>query len=726
MILDLAILIVTIGINVFLGFLILIKNGKPIINKVFVCFILAISFWVLANYFADHAQSNQQAWFWSQMSWASAGLLLLAGSIFVHFFPFKDARSIKIKFFILSLITAGFCFFVLTNFFRLFIKETILGSQGIENIVYGPLFICGMLYFSAFVVFILIKFCRKYRKVSGFEKLQGKYFLLGWLGFLSIGIIFSLILPFFTNNALWSKFSPMASIILIGATTYAIVRHRLMDIRLFIQKTILYTMTFGFFLAIYFSLIYFLNKFLIIIASAPTVSSIISAALMLIFFPKFKLYFQKKTDGFFYRFPYDANRVLKEINEKCGRQSDFDNFFSCFITIIESNLKINKILLVVLQNDKNLYLIKNHNFSHKIIELLKSTACPDKIYEYFNCHKRAILTEEHNTKLEFIMNKLGWNQQAELIIKCGIKFILPIYRKGQLSAFFFFGPKLSQENYYPQDLQLFENLVDTLSLLFENIFLYNDLKKALIGMEDKVNQRTKELQELNANQSRFMADISHELQTPLAILKGNLSLLNQQKMSPAETRKYYLQMERSIDRLSHLIKDLIFLSKADAGKINIQKEYFNLSDLVQKAFDDSLILSEDKGIILNAEIEKNLWLLGDQSLIQSLLFNLISNALKFTEQNKEVKIKLLKNTDSANLIIEDQGIGIASENLPHIFSRFYRIEPQDKRKGTGLGLSICKWIVLAHNGKIDINSQLGKGTTINVNLPCEFEFKNEH
>lgn len=718
--LDLFIISITIGVNLALAILISIKNGKPLANKIFVLFIFSIIIWCVTNYLADHSFNNEQALFWSKIVWVATPLGLFFALSFVFYFPFVEKSRLKIKIIISGLVSVLFAIFSLTDFFSLFIKEVYLGKEGIENIVYGHWFVLGFLYFVLVIFYIFSKFFIKYRKTTGFEKLQSKYFILGWIMFLFFAILFGLILPFITQNPLWSRFSPSFSIIFIGATTYAILRHRLMDIRLFIQKTILYALTFGFFLVIYLSLIFVFNKILDLIDLAPTIGSIISAVLVISLYPRFRLYFQKKTDSFFYRYPYDANRVLKEINEKCNSQIDFAVFFECFIAIIEKELKINKVLLVVLDRDEVEILIKNHNFNRKLVDCLKAVKCPSEIYEYFNHYKHpTVVHDKYSILEEMILKDADISMCSVFVKKAGVHLILPVYCKNQLVAFLFFGPKLSQEAYYPQDLQLFETLIDTLSLTFRNIFLYTDLKRSLFCLEEKVNNRTKELKELNENQSRFMADISHELQTPLAVLKGNLSLINQQKMTLLESQKAFLSMERSVDRLSHLIKDLVFLAKADVGKIEVNKENFSLSDLVWKVFEDSLILAEDKRIRLKAEIEKDILLFGDQEMIKSLLFNLISNAFKYAASGKEVKIKLFKEDETACLQVVDRGIGIAQENLPHIFSRFYRIENGYLEQGTGLGLAICKWIVQAHYGKIGVKSELNRGTTFKVILPLK-------
>ncbi len=716
--LDLIILTITFGINFALAVLILVKNRKSVANKIFIIFIFSVLVWIVANFIVDHAKDSNQALFWSQISWIMAALALYLLFIFSLFFPFKDQIRIKFKIIIPFILTLIFSIFCLSDLYKKFILyDIIVGEFGVEEYIFGPFFIYGSLFFILMGMATIVKIFSKYRKVRGVEKMQIRYFLLGLFLLLFFSLSFSLPLPFLFNNSFLAKLSPFFSVIFVAFTTYAIVRHRLMDIRLFIQKTILYAMTFGLFLVIYLSLIFVFDQVFALFDLAPTFSSIISAVLIIAIYPRFKLYFQKKTDKFFYRYPYDSNKVLKEINEKCSRQIDFDNFFDYFSSIIENKLKINKILLVILQKDKNPFLVKNHNFSRKLVDFFKKVKCPTKIYEYFNQYNHIILIRDKQPVLQDILKDKELLQRQKLFEKSGVNLILPVYCNGQLTAFFFFGHKLSQEDLYPQDLQLFENLIDTLNLIFENIFLYNDLKKSLFSMEEKINQRTKELRELNKNQSRFMADISHELQTPLAVLKGNLSLINNKKLDEQESKKVFVRLERSVDRLSNLIKDLIFLSKADVGQIKINKEYFDFSDLVKEMAEDSAILAEDKEIKMQLKIEKGIYFMGDKEKLQGLLFNLISNALKYTPVGKEIKIELYKKNDTICLLVADQGIGIARKDLPYIFSRFYRIEYQVKEKGTGLGLAICKWIVHVHGGKIGVKSELGKGTSFKIILP---------
>ncbi|MCX6745795.1 MAG: HAMP domain-containing sensor histidine kinase, partial [Candidatus Parcubacteria bacterium] len=193
------------------------------------------------------------------------------------------------------------------------------------------------------------------------------------------------------------------------------------------------------------------------------------------------------------------------------------------------------------------------------------------------------------------------------------------------------------------------------------------------------------------------------------------------RLDEFETAKSFVRMDRSVDRLSNLIKDLIFLSRADVGKVELKKVNINLSELALNIYDDSLILVEDKGVRFIADIEKNISINGDREKIKSLLFNLISNALKFAPNGKKIRMRLFKDKNNAYFEIEDQGIGIAEKDLPNLFSRFYRIDHEHGEKGSGLGLAICKWIVQAHGGEIGVKSELGKGSIFTVTLPLNLE-----
>jgi len=697
-----------------LGVLVVRDKPKEKINRSFFILVIFIIVWLVFNYLENAPLGLRWNNLFLKLDFSFGPLLAYFFLLFALNFP----ESKKYKYFtkILFLPIAILAFL---SFFTPYIIKDVHLSNGRLLFEDGSLFVGDVIVTLIYFGMGFIKWVLNYKKLKARKKMQLLCVFLGALISVTLTLFVNIFLQKIVNIQ-YFRLANFSTVFFVAFTAYAILRHQLFDIRKAIQITILYGIAFSFFLAVYTSLIYIFGQFFALMIT-PALSSIISASLMLLLYPNFKLFFQKKTDKFFYRYPYDPRVVLKEISDNCNHKFDFDEFFDCFVNIIENRVKINKILLVVLNEKREPMIIKNHNFNRKMSYFIKSTKCPKQILDYFNKYKYPVPLQNKSNELEkLIANDKQIEWRNELLKKSAVTLILPVYKKNNLIAFFFFGPKLSQEIYYPQDLQIFEGLINHLSLTFENIFLYTELKKYSKNLEEKVMRRTRQLEDLNENQALFMADIYHELQTPLAVLKGNLSLMSNRRLNEFETDKAFVRMDRSVDRLSNLIKDLIFLSKADVGKVELKKDNINFSELTLNMFDDSLILAEDKGIELLADIEKNIFINADREKIKSLLFNLVSNALKFTPAGKIIKINLSQDGQKVYFQIADQGIGIAEKDLPNLFSRFYRIDHSNEEKGSGLGLAICKWIVQAHGGEINVKSELGQGSIFKVSLPLYF------
>ncbi len=221
------------------------------------------------------------------------------------------------------------------------------------------------------------------------------------------------------------------------------------------------------------------------------------------------------------------------------------------------------------------------------------------------------------------------------------------------------------------------------------------------------------------SQKQFIADASHELKTPLAILRSHWEKLAAQKDIPVGHR---IRIQSDIDelaRLSSLINNLLLLAST-GNKISFDElPLLNFSELCHALHEDILVLAENKNLQIAAVIDEDIFVKGDKTRLYQLLLNLADNAVKYTPQNEWIDISLQHGDKYAEFTIKDNGIGIADENLPHVFERFYRVDKSRSRKtgGYGLGLAVCKTIVEAHNGTISINSNPHRGTTLVVKIP---------
>ncbi len=219
---------------------------------------------------------------------------------------------------------------------------------------------------------------------------------------------------------------------------------------------------------------------------------------------------------------------------------------------------------------------------------------------------------------------------------------------------------------------------------------------------------------------QFSTDVSHELRTPLTAIRGQLEVA----LFTAKTTEQYqdamVNALQDVEQLSNIIRALLLLSQAESGQLALQLHPVNLTDVARDMADQYQIPAEASAIELNTQIQNDCWIRADKTQMERLLSNLLSNAIKYTPQGGQVTLRTLRLPDGkVGIEVEDTGIGIAAENLPHIFDRFYRVRASHSTaiQGLGLGLSFVSWIVNAHGGSIDVRSHEGRGTCFCVSLP---------
>ena len=236
-------------------------------------------------------------------------------------------------------------------------------------------------------------------------------------------------------------------------------------------------------------------------------------------------------------------------------------------------------------------------------------------------------------------------------------------------------------------------------------------------MTDTLNHMLDSVEEAFIREKRFASDASHELRTPVSILRAYVETLLQDETLAAEQKTALQTMVLECDKMQKLIRQLLMIARGQEGSYPVTIEEVALRPLcagIQDVMDDSL---EEKGIKLELDVPETLTVRADQSLLTELVLNLVENAVKYGREQGHIQIRAAMEDKGVKLSITDDGIGIPEDALPHIFERFYRVDEARDRSGTGLGLSICEWIVRAHGGSISATSTQGKGTRMDVFLP---------
>jgi len=218
---------------------------------------------------------------------------------------------------------------------------------------------------------------------------------------------------------------------------------------------------------------------------------------------------------------------------------------------------------------------------------------------------------------------------------------------------------------------------------------------------------------------QFSSDASHELRTPLTVLKGQSELALGKERKPEEYQEVISSNLEEVQYMSKVLEDLFLLSKSDENQIALDCESVDLKSLIEEVCKHAEIIASEKNIKIVIAYLEGLQVYGDPVRLRQMVWNVVVNGIKYTQQGGEVKISVRGKGDGVLIIIQDNGIGISEEDLPLIFNRFYRVDKARSRQegGTGLGLSICKFIVDAHKGSIDIESKLDEGTKFKITLP---------
>lgn len=231
------------------------------------------------------------------------------------------------------------------------------------------------------------------------------------------------------------------------------------------------------------------------------------------------------------------------------------------------------------------------------------------------------------------------------------------------------------------------------------------------------NQTLHRLENLFNTQRRFLADVGHELRTPLTVINGNVDLMQRIGSFDEES---LASIKNEVDRLTRMVGDLLLLAQAESGKLPLDIHLVELDTLLLEVLNEMSVLAREKLLLRLGEIDQVL-VCGDQDRLKQVLVNLVGNAINYTPSGGVVTLGLGKVEDQARLTIQDTGPGIPSEDLPHVFERFYRGEKSRTRsrdgKGFGLGLSIAYWIIRNHGGSIEVESTMGEGSTFSVLLP---------
>ncbi len=298
-------------------------------------------------------------------------------------------------------------------------------------------------------------------------------------------------------------------------------------------------------------------------------------------------------------------------------------------------------------------------------------------------------------------------------LKVGLFILFPItvLVTGTMGAF------LAKVTLHPVD-----SMIETiLKIRAENMHVklkIPNTKDEIQKLAETFNDMLGRLESAFNNQRRLFADLSHELKTPLTILKGEFEVILKKARSNVEYQGTLKSALEETDRIIRLAENLLILAKFDSKEMSQKSERLDIAALLQGIVNNVKGLAELKEIAILFSVPKELWIYGDQNQLKTLFLNIVENAFKYTPEKGRIEITASKGDTIADISIKDTGPGIPEDEIEHIFDRFYRVDKSRSSSGFGLGLSIAKSIAEAHGGGISVQSRPGEGTAFVISLPC--------
>ncbi|HJY64177.1 MAG TPA: ATP-binding protein [Ignavibacteria bacterium] len=331
--------------------------------------------------------------------------------------------------------------------------------------------------------------------------------------------------------------------------------------------------------------------------------------------------------------------------------------------------------------------------------------------------KEGIIAVDDNERILLL------NQTANDILGIGTESVIgktlqEIVRISEIQKFFM---RVAAE-VNPQETEIIIDSETERSLQLSGTQLY-DIDNKVIGTLVVLNDITN-LKYLDAVKKDLVANVSHELKTPVTTIKGFIETLRDGAINDRKNAERFLDIVlKHIERLNLLIDDLLTLAKLEQRKDDevVELEYQLIKPILESVAEDFEIKADHKKIIIKINCDKGLSSKVNRHLLEQAIGNLIDNAIKYSDKKTAIVVGSYKTENELNIYVSDEGYGIAEENLPRLFERFYRIDKARGREegGTGLGLAIVKHIMNAMNGKVEVESMIGKGSKFNIRLPLK-------
>lgn len=708
-------LIVSCFVNFVLGLLVLQRTYKKSFGWFFAFTAFSIVIWGIGDILILHAAEEALLDFGAKLFYF--GPVSIPVTIWWFAIAFPENKPIpKIAFAAGAASIAVWLAIILFNLS--FILDSISVNE-VQNTIsinrFG--FLIYAAHFSVFFALTYIVLLVKLRKIKNrLFKLQALSTFCGVAIASLLAMVTNLSLPLLgTSNYVW--LGPILTFIFVGFVAFAIVKHKLFDIRMVIARSLGYLLSIGF-VAIVFGVLSISLVAVIFqdknpISLGQQVLYTLFAVLVGFSFQSIRQRFDKLTNSIFYRDAYDPQTLLDEHNQIVVSENNIESLLVLSSKILADYLRAEFVIVGLRETAYSpirMYGTKQLQVDEDDINAIR------KITPHMG---RQIIIADDLTD-EFIRVK-------ELMSKYGIALIARLATTEDYEieglGYLLIGHKKSGNPYTSQDTKILQIIANELVIAVQNALRFEEIEKFADTLQDKVETATAQLRKTNAKlkamdetKDEFISMASHQLRTPLTSVKGYVSMVLEGDAGELNEMQSKLlnQAFISSQRMVYLISDLLNVSRLRTGKFVIESKPTNLADAVEGEINQLKEVAKGRNVTLTYNKPAEFTELPlDETKIRQVVMNFTDNAIYYTPSGGEIAVNVAETDDTIEFTVKDSGMGVPKSEQPHLFTKFYRAGNAKKARpdGTGLGLFMAKKVVIAQGGSIIFDSKEGKGST---------------
>lgn len=728
--------------QVVMAFIVFIRGSKNSSYIAFSFMLLAVAGWVVSNIFIDRSSTPESAALFAKISSMINSFLPAFFLYFVISFPNKKIDRIFLLIFIPSF------FFFFASFTNLIVTSADISVFPV-TILHGSLFFFLAAFIAIYFLIGLILLIQKVRSNNGSTKLQLQYILIGGYSMIVIALVTNLFLPLL-GISFATRIGPVSSVFFSLFTTLAIVRHRLFDIQIRLQS--IFNIIFPVLITLFINIIiiHYVNLYI------PQFY-IFELILILngIFFYEVTKNFLKKTSlGYlFFRKTYSYQLALKKLAKTAPTILDIDTLAQEILSVLVDKMRIERVAILISSeaHGNRFDVIAKENYKNKQLEIFSQLNENTKMAFYEHTHKSySCIDVENMMKVKNVFPK-EMRQLKEIKKMCDnvqANLILPLRFQRSLMGFILLGQKFPQKPYTEEDIYLLENVSNELAVALANSKLHQDrkiltkmLREEVERATEKWKQKAKENEELFNVKSQFITVASHQMRTPISVLRNTMQMLLEDYLivednDDANILKEKIQTAAGLIRNSYLAGEnlrhtsemILAASELVGGSTGV-----NLKDIHTKVFFQKR--ERYTRDLLQAETKKNIQFITnisheipkiirqDNEKLGMVIDILLSNAVLYTTTGS-ITFSIDVEENNLKINVTDTGIGIPHSEQHKLFQQFIRFDNAKKivPDGTGLGLYLAKEYSQLLGGDIAFESQAGVGTTFIVHIPLKYQY----